>query len=230
MKPNAPAIEGEAMQHLEDLERLAKLRESGVLTEEEFNTQKRNLLAGRTSTRPPTRSAPSPAEEQDVDDFRGSTFGWLLGSFAGWMTLLLCVSPVFGLMFGANIAEASITFAAAGLGLLIVGVKWIGNISARYELTTQRLILRTGIIFKRIDEIELFRVKDVRVDFSLVNQLTGIGTICLRSSDATSGHSNFIMRDIPSACEVRETMRTLVDQARQRRRVRELDVDYEGYA
>ena len=194
------------MEHIEALERLARLKDSGVLTEAEFEAQKAQLLNGRTHghDRRPVSRATSTAEEQ-VDEFRGSTKGWLLGSFAGWLSLLLVL--------------------AFGLGLVIILLKWVANVSARYELTTQRLMIRTGIIFKRVDEIELFRIKDVRVDFSLINQITGIGAITVRSSDVTSSGRDFVMRDIPDARQIRETMRNLVDEARQRRGVREVDFD-----
>lgn len=145
--------------------------------------------------------------EKEVELFRGSTSRWLVGSFAGWMTILLCVF---------------------GVGLVIIFFKWLRNISTSYELTSQRLIIRTGIVFKKIDEVELYRIKDVNVTFSLLNQLSDIGRITLRSSDATTNRHPFELNDIPNARGIRETMRTLVDDARKRRRVREVDIDYEG--
>jgi membrane protein YdbS with pleckstrin-like domain len=197
--------------HIEALERLARLKDSGVLTDAEFNAQKAELLkrgfAGEASaTVTPSSNSSVAADEETVEDFRGSTRGWLFGSFAGWASLLLCL--------------------LYGLGLVIIFFKWLANISSRYELTTQRLLIRTGILMKRVDEIELFRVKDVRVDFSLLNQLTDIGTITLRTSDVTSGGREFAMREVPRAREIRETIRSLVDDARQRRGVREIDFDH----
>ena len=88
--------------------------------------------------------------EKDIATFRASTRRWLFGSFAGWLTLLLM--PV-------------------GLGVLIFLLTWLKNVGTRYELTDQRLIIKSGILMKRIDEIELYRVKDVTVDFSLLNQM-----------------------------------------------------------
>ena len=88
---------------------------------------------------------------------------------------------------------------------------------------------------KAIDEIELYRIKDIRVEFSLLNQLADIGTITLTSSDRTTGDRPFVLRDVPMARERREGLRGLVEQARQRRGVREVDTDREpgwpaGYA
>ena len=146
--------------------------------------------------------------ERPVDEFRSSTRRWLLGSFAGWGTLLTCL---------------------AGVGFVIVGVRWLKNRSASYEITDQRLIIKRGILFKTIDEIELYRIKDVRLGYSLLNQMTDIGTIILTSSDRTTSGGEFTLRDIPMARDRREGLRKLVDRARQRRGVREVDVE-DSYA
>ncbi len=146
--------------------------------------------------------------ERQVDSFRSSTNRWLLGSFTGWLTILAC---------------------AIGVGLVVIAVRWLQNMAAAYEVTDQRLIIRRGLVMKSIDEIELYRIKDVRVDFSVLNQLADIGTITITSSDRTTGHAAFVLRDIPAARERREGLRKLVDRARQRRGVRELDVDDEDY-
>lgn len=144
---------------------------------------------------------------QQIDAFRSSTWGWLRGTIAGWGTLLLCL---------------------VGIGLLIVLAKWIENLAASYEVTDDRLTIRRGIFMKSIDEIELYRVKDVRIDFSIVNQLAGIGRITITSSDETTRQSGeLILHDIERARERREQIRRLVDTARQKRRVREIDMVHE---
>lgn len=150
-----------------------------------------------------------PMSERRVDRFRSSTTGWLFGSFAGWGTLALCL---------------------VGVGLLVVGWRWLQAMATSYEVTDQRLIINHGLVMKTIDEIELYRVKDVRLDYSLLNQLTGIGTITLTSTDATTGHRQFVLRDVPMARTRREGLRGLVERARQRRGVREVDMDYDGPA
>jgi len=129
--------------------------------------------------------------ERPVDEFRSSTRRWLLGSFAGWGTLLICL---------------------VGIGFVLIGVRWLRNRSATYEITDQRLIIKRGILFKTIDEVELYRIKDVRLGYSLLNQMTDIGTITLTSSDRTTAGGEFSLRDIPMARERREGLRKLVDR------------------
>ena len=138
-----------------------------------------------------------------LDRFRSSTWGWLRGTLLGWLTLALCL---------------------VGVGFLIILVQWIRNLDVTYELTEDRLILRKGIFVKSVDEIELYRVKDVRMDFTLINQWAGIGTISIDSSDETTREGALVMPHIDRAAERREELRRLVDAARQKRRVRELDV------
>jgi uncharacterized membrane protein YdbT with pleckstrin-like domain len=141
-----------------------------------------------------------------VDRFRSSTAGWLKGTLAGWGTLLLCL---------------------VGVGFLIILAKWIENIGATFEVTGDRLIIRRGIISKSIDEVELYRVKDIRLDFSLLNQWANIGTITIVSSDETTRSKPLVIPFVENAQARREQLRALVDQARQRRRVREIDMIHE---
>ncbi|MBX9858771.1 MAG: PH domain-containing protein [Sphingomonas sp.] len=145
--------------------------------------------------------------EKSVTTFRSSTWRWLLGSLAGWGTLLLCL---------------------IGVGLVIVVWRWLSNIAVSYELTDQRLIIRRGILNKTTDEIELYRIKDTTIAYSVINQLTDIGTITIRSSDATTSGGDLVLQDIPQGRAIREEIRRLTDAARQLRRVREVDVDVEN--
>jgi uncharacterized membrane protein YdbT with pleckstrin-like domain len=145
---------------------------------------------------------------KQIDAFRSSTWGWLRGTLAGWATLLLCL---------------------VGIGFLIVLWKWIENLAARYEVAEDRLVIRRGIFIKSLDEIELYRVKDIRLDFSLINQWAGIGTITITSSDETTRRAPLVLPDIEDAARRREDLRSLVDAARHKRRVREIDMAHEEY-
>ncbi|MBY0582894.1 MAG: PH domain-containing protein [Sphingomonas sp.] len=145
--------------------------------------------------------------EKSIAKFRSSTSRWLVGSFAGLGTLVLCVVLV---------------------GLVIIAARWLRNVATSYELTDQRLIIHSGIFNKRTDEIELFRIKDVAISYSLINQWVDIGAISIRSSDPTTANGPLVLRDIPEARALREQMRMLVNAARQARGVREIDVDAEA--
>jgi uncharacterized membrane protein YdbT with pleckstrin-like domain len=144
--------------------------------------------------------------DEVTDRFRSSTWGWLRGTLAGWGTLLLCL---------------------IGIGFIIVLIKWIGNLTTTYEITSERLIIRRGIFMKSVDEIELYRIKDIRIDFSLINQWADIGTITIISSDETTRDGPLLILHVEAAQQRRENLRRLVDNARQKRSVREIDMVHE---
>ena len=160
------------------------------------------------------------------DSFRSSTWGWLRGTLAGIGTVVVALAGP-ALLIGMAGDWGAWPLALTGLALLIVIWKWFQNMAAKYDITEQRLIIRRGIFFKSIDEIELYRIKDVRMDFTLLNQWAGIGNICLASSDETTRVGDLTMRHIERARERREELRRLVDAARQRRGVREIDMVHE---
>jgi uncharacterized membrane protein YdbT with pleckstrin-like domain len=161
--------------------------------------------------------------DQAQDTFRSSLGGWSWGTAAGLGTLVL---GILGIV---------LTVAAAGdwgawpllltvLALAILAFKWVQVMSSLYQITPERLIVRRGIVMKSIDEVELYRVKDIRMDFSLLNQMAGIGNICLISSDETTRTGEMVLRNVPRAQQRREELRALVDAARKQRGVREMDM------
>ena len=166
--------------------------------------------------------------DQMTDSFRPSTWGWLRGTAAGLGTVLMGLAGL-AMLIGAAGDWSWYPLLLTGLAVLIVLWKWIQNMSAKFEITPERLIVRKGIIFKSIDEIELYRIKDVRMDFSLLNQWAGIGTVCLSSSDETTRIGELVMRHIEKAQPRREELRRLVDAARQRRGVREIDMAHDHF-
>lgn len=167
--------------------------------------------------------------ELPLDSFRSSTLGWLRGTLAGWATILLIIGGiVLTLLLPAGEAGPW-PLALSVVGLAIIVVKWVQNLMAKFEITEERLVIRRGILFKSIDEIELYRIKDVRIDFTLINQVAGIGTIRVSSSDETTREGDLVMRHVERAQARREQLRRLVDAARQKRQVREIDMVHEDF-
>ena len=161
-----------------------------------------------------------------LDTFRSSTWGWLRGTLAGWGTIALV--PI-GILLTAPGEWGRWPLLISALALLIILWKWFENLAARFDICTDRLIVRRGIFVKSLDEIELYRVKDIRLDFSLINQMAGIGTITVTSSDETTRRAPLSLRYVEQAAARRERLRELVDTARQKRRVREIDMAHEDY-
>lgn len=55
--------------------------------------------------------------------------------------------------------------------------------SHQYRLTTRRLFLSSGFIHRRVDQIELVRIKDLYVRQSIVGQWLNVGTVVVVSSE-----------------------------------------------
>lgn len=164
--------------------------------------------------------------DERLDTFRSSTLGWLIGTAAGLGTILIGLAGI--VLAAMGVAELGLYWLALSVAaLVIVAVKWVQNLAATYEVTEERLIIRRGIIFKSVDEIELYRIKDARIDFSLLNQFAGIGRITISSSDETTRSGDLVIPEIQKAQDRREHLRRLVDTARQKRRVREIDMVHE---
>jgi len=164
--------------------------------------------------------------DQVRDTFRMSFKGWLWGTAPGLGTVLLGLAGIV-LTVAAAGDWGAWPLVLTGFALLIVLFRWLQVMSSQYQLTAERLIIRQGILLKSIDEIELYRIKDVRMNFSLLNQMAGIGTICLSSSDPSTRTGELVMRHVPAAQARREELRRLVDAARRKRGVREIDMVHE---
>lgn len=55
--------------------------------------------------------------------------------------------------------------------------------SVRYTLTASRLEIERGLLGKRVESIELWRIRDVVLDQALLERLRGVGRITLFSTD-----------------------------------------------
>lgn len=160
------------------------------------------------------------------DFFRPSLGRWLVGTSAGLATLVLGLAG-FAVTVGAAGDWGAWPLLLTLFAALIIGWKWLQVLSEAFEISRDRVVVRRGIIMKSVDEVELYRVKDVRLDFSLLNQMAGIGTITITSSDETTRNSRLVMPHVADAQARREELRRLVDIARRERGVREFDMTHE---
>jgi len=98
------------------------------------------------------------------------------------------------------------------IAVILFLVAWIRIVSTSYRITSQRLFKRTGLIAKHEEEVELYRVQDVKMNQSILQRLLGIGDVSVYSSDRTSPH--LLIRGIRAPEQVKETLRTAYREAR----------------
>lgn len=94
--------------------------------------------------------------------------------------------------------------------------------NTRYELTTERLKVHSGVLSKKTEELELYRVKDTQFAQSFFLRLFKLGNILLVTSDKTTPLIKIVAVRQPR--ELRERMRTLVEVRRDKKLVREVEV------
>mgnify|MGYP000608826216 CR=1 FL=1 len=87
----------------------------------------------------------------------------------------------------------------------------------RYKITTRLIEREQGVFFKRIDALDLARVKDVELSQSLMDRMLNIGTIEVFSSDKSD--PIMFLEAIPTPRPVYEKLRDACIELSQRRGV-----------
>ena len=100
--------------------------------------------------------------------------------------------------------------------------KWLVVRNIRYELTTERLKLRQGVLNKELDEIELYRVRDYKLEQPFWLRLFSLGNIVIRTTDESN--PVIVLRAARDPESVLELVRRYVEETRSRKGVRALDL------
>lgn len=173
-------------------------------------------------TQPSRTDSTRSVTEQDV--WRGHP-----SQITNLRTFIWCaIATFFLLLFG--IAASDTTSRAIILSCVLIPIcvaawRFIETKYTQYHVTTQRLRNSRGVIATTMDDLELYRVKDSRISQSLFERIFRLSTIELTTSDSSS--TKIQIRSIPAATarNLREQIRMLVEELRDRKRVREVDVN-----
>ena len=122
-------------------------------------------------------------------------------------------------MAAVEYAFAALLAAAAIVGHLVAVVKVA---SIRYRITDTRIEIERGLLSKKIDNLELFRVKDLRFRQGLLQRMMGLGSIELDSSDVSDAGVETI-EGLPGARALFDELRDAVDAARRARGVQAIE-------
>ncbi|MDZ7840842.1 MAG: PH domain-containing protein [Gammaproteobacteria bacterium] len=105
--------------------------------------------------------------------------------------------------------------------IVVAVYQWLQVRCRVYELTTQRFRITRGILSKHIDELELYRVKDVTLHRPFVQRLFSLGTVVLDTSDHSTPQVV-----IPAVADIewlRDQIRQCVESRRDSKGVKEVD-------
>lgn len=87
----------------------------------------------------------------------------------------------------------------------------------KYELTAQKLIINSGLLNVKEEEIRLYRFVDVTLHQTLLQRLFGVGNLHCDTNDRSSG--NFVIELVKNPREVKELLSEAVENERDRKRV-----------
>lgn len=106
--------------------------------------------------------------------------------------------------------------AGLNLGYHVLKVRYI-----RYEITPEELKHFSGILSRKHEYIELYRVKDFRIERPFIYRLFGLGTLVIYTSDKTT--PIFRMEAIRKTEDTYTILRGFVERNRREKHVFEVD-------
>jgi uncharacterized membrane protein YdbT with pleckstrin-like domain len=71
------------------------------------------------------------------------------------------------------------------LGLWLIPLWWRSR-SHHYRVTTRRVVVELGVLSKKLEQVDLYRVSDYTVERPLSQRVLGTGNLVLRTLDKTS--------------------------------------------
>ncbi|RYD78496.1 MAG: PH domain-containing protein [Verrucomicrobiaceae bacterium] len=146
------------------------------------------------------------------------------GSPSQWLNLWHFTGAI---VLAAGIITGGIFMPPAWIGLVIPLVwilwKYLTVRCQGFELTSERLKITQGVINQKLDEVELYRVKDMLLVRPWWMRVTGLASIILETSDRSQ--PTLEIPAVRGGLELREKLRKQVELQRDRKRVREMDFE-----
>ena len=117
----------------------------------------------------------------------------------------------------------TLLMAIVTLGLWLI-VRWFRTMSVNYRITTHRIIVESGLLSKKLEQIDLYRIADYTVERPFGQRLLGTGNLLLKTFDKTTPQLDvrYIKTDVVA---LYERVRAATEADKVRRGVRM--VDYE---
>ena len=117
----------------------------------------------------------------------------------------------------------ALLLAIVTLGLWLIPLWWRSQ-GRHYRLTTKRVVVETGILNKRLEQVDLYRVSDYTVLRPLGQRIMGTGNLILTTLDHTSPHVSVsnIKTDVVA---LYERIRVATESEKRRRGVRVMDME-----
>lgn len=165
-----------------------------------------------------------PADDREEIYFNGPTSAWgHVGSIAGTglAGLVLVAIPFVVAALGTSVVWWVYALCIL-VGVAIVAVPWIKLKSLKYRISNYRVDFERGVLWKRIDTIELWHVEDIAFNQSPLERIMGLGTINLVSRDPTT--PRLTLAGLKGARAIFDTLKQRIIAVKRQRGVIKMDV------
>jgi uncharacterized membrane protein YdbT with pleckstrin-like domain len=154
------------------------------------------------------------SQEQTL--FKGSSSPVInLGTFV-ICAMVLVATAVFAFLVGPPVRF--ILAGLAALAFVYMIAQWLFIKVRVYEVTTERIRVTNGLVTRRTDELELYRVKDTTLIEPLFLRMFSLGDIEIATHDVSTPIVR--LEAIKGARALREEMRKSIEDCRDKKRVR----------
>ncbi len=120
----------------------------------------------------------------------------------------------------------TVLLAVLTLGFWLL-VRWYRTVGHNYRITTRRIVVETGVLSKKLEQIDLYRIADYTVERPFGQRLLGTGNILLKTFDKTTPQLD--IRDIKTdVVALYERVRAATEAEKTRRGVRMVDYETGG--
>ncbi len=100
--------------------------------------------------------------------------------------------------------------------------------SVHYRITTERVVIETGLLNKRMDQIDVYRINDYVVEMPFGQRLVGTGNLVLSAMDRSTPDVRLfgLKTDVR---DLYEKLRKATEDQKRRRGVRTVDAEMPGH-
>src|SRR4051812_21272675 len=149
-------------------------------------------------------------------------------AMTGWY-ILLGVVAIVAIIATYNLDPNAWIAVAISAAVIITGLGLYSaykNMSVRYQLTTHRFVIQTGVLSRTDNRILLVDVDDISVHQGMVERMFNLGTIHLRTTDETTKEESPDKKDpgkgivVMDGIENPRQVADMIDESRRAERTR----------
>jgi uncharacterized membrane protein YdbT with pleckstrin-like domain len=109
-----------------------------------------------------------------------------------------------------------------GGALVLGGLGWlvalnVARRSLRYKITTRTIDVESGLLSRRIETLQLWKVRDIEFEQTLLDRILNVARIKVYTHDVTN--PQLLLSGMPESREVFEKLKDSIELARQSRNV-----------